>query len=95
MSLSDQFKPSSTFADLDKPEKKEEAQLFQLDDFLKNASEQNRGFAFDSETATNFDKDNINKAKQGVKELMADVVAKAKTKAIEIKDQALKEGKNA
>ena len=97
MSLSDQFKPSSTFVDLDKPEKKEkeEAQLFQLNDFLENASEQNRGFAFDSETATNFDKDNINKAKQGVKELMADVVAKAKTKAIEIKDQALKEGKNA
>ena len=82
MSLSDQFKLSSTFTDLDKPEKKEkeEAQLFQLNDFLENTSEQNRGFAFDSEAATNFDKDNVKKATQGVKELMADVIAKAKTR---------------
>jgi len=97
MSLSDQFKPSSTFVELDKPKEKEkgEARLFQLSRFLEGISKQDRGFAFDSETARNFDKDNIKKAKKGVKELMADAIAKAKTKAIEIKDQALKEGKNA
>jgi len=96
MSLSDKFKPSSTFVGLDKPEKKEkeEAQLFQLSDFLGDASVQNRGFAFDSETVRNFDQGNINRAKQGVKELIADAVAKAKARAIEIKDQALKEGEN-
>ena len=97
MSLSDQFKPSTTFVDLDKSENKgkEEARPFRLNDFLEGNLDQNRSFVFDSETARNFDQDNIKKAKQGVKELMADVVAKAKTKAIEIKDQALKEGKNA
>ena len=97
MNLSDQFKPSPTFVDIDKPEKKEkgEARLFQLNTFSENAFERNRSFTFDSETARNFDPDNINRAKQGVKELMADTLAKAKTKAIEIKDQAFKEGKNA
>ena len=96
MNLSDQFKPSSTFVDLDKPKEKEkgETRLFQLSEFLENPTERDRGFSFDSENARNFDQDKIHKAKQGVKELMADVIAKAKTKAIEIKDQALKEGKN-
>ena len=96
MNLSDGFKPTSTFVDLDKSDEKEKgkAQLFQLNDFLEGNLDQNRSFVFDSETARNFDQDNIKKAKQGVKELMADAIAKAKTKAIEIKDQALKEGKN-
>ena len=92
--MSRQFKPSSTFTDLDDSEKKDqgEARLFELSEFLGAASERNRGFSFDSETARNFDADNVKKAKQGVKELIADAVAKAKSLAIEIKENAYKEG---
>ena len=63
--LSKQFKPSSTFIDLDSSEKKDkdETRLFELSEFLGTRS--NRGFSFDSENARNFDADNINKAKQG------------------------------
>ena len=91
--LSDQFKPSSTFVDLDSSEGKEhETRLFELSEFLGQAFERDRKFSFDSETARNFDKENVTKAKQGVKELVADAIAKAKTQAVEIKDKAYKEG---
>lgn len=92
--LSNQFKPSSTFVDLDNSEEenKDEARLFELSEFLGTASNQDRSFSFDSETARNFDTDNVKKAKQGVKELVADAVAKAKLLAIEIKENAYKEG---
>ena len=78
MNLSDQFKPSSTFSDPDSSKEKDhEARPFELSEFIGSASEKNRGFSFDSETARNFDQENVEKAKQGVKELMADAVAKA------------------
>ena len=94
--LSDQFKPSSTFVDLDKPVEKEKvgARHFQLNEFLEGVSDRDRSFVFDSETARNFDQENIKKAKQGVKELVADAIAKAKIQAIEIKKKALEEGEN-
>jgi len=92
--LSRQFKPSSTFTDLDSSEEKDkdETRLFELSEFLGTASNRDRSFSFDSENARNFDADNINKAKQGVKELIGDAVAKAKSLAIEIKENAYKEG---
>ena len=92
--LSRQFKHSSTFIDLDNSEEKDkdETRLFELSEFLNTASNRNRGFSFDSENARNFDGDNINKAKQGVKELIGDAVTKAKSLAIEIKENAYKEG---
>jgi len=92
--LSRQFKPSSTFIDLDSSEEKDkdETRLFELSEFLGTASNRDRSFSFDSENARNFDADNINKAKQGVKELIGDAVAKAKSLAIEIKENAYKEG---
>jgi len=92
--LSRQFKPSSTFIDLDNSEEKDkdETRLFELSEFLGAASNRDRGFSFDSENARNFDADNINKAKQGVKELIGDAVAKAKSLATEIKENAYKEG---
>ena len=92
--LSNQFKPSSTFVDLDNSEEenKDETRLFELSEFLGTALNQDRSFSFDSETARNFDTDNVKKAKQGVKELVADAVAKAKSLAIEIKENAHKEG---
>jgi flagellar assembly protein FliH len=92
--LSNQFKPSSTFVDLDNSEEenKDKTRLFELSEFLGAALNQDRSFSFDSETARNFDIDNVKKAKQGVKELVADAVAKAKSLAIEIKENAYKEG---
>jgi len=92
--LSRQFKSSSTFIDLDNSEEKDkdETRLFELGEFLGTGSNQDRSFSFDSENARNFDADNINKAKQGVKELIGDAVAKAKSLAIEIKENAYKEG---
>ena len=92
--MSRQFKPSSTFADLDSSEEKDkdETRLFELSEFLGTASNRDRSFSFDSENARNFDADNINKAKQGVNELIGDAVAKAKSLAIEIKENAYKEG---
>ena len=92
--MSRQFKPSSTFTDLDSSEEKDkdETRLFELSEFLGTASNRDRSFSFDSENARNFDADNINKAKQGVKELIGDAVAKAKSLAIEIKENAYKEG---
>ena len=91
--LSRQFKPSSTFIDLDNTEGQDndETRLFELSEFLGAESNRGRGFSFDSENARNFDHDNINKAKQGVKELIGDAVAKAKSLAIEIKENAYKE----
>ena len=92
--MSRQFKPSSTFLDLDNSEEKDkdETRLFELSEFLSTRSNQDRGFSFDSETARNFDVGNVNKARQGVKELMADAISKAKSSAIEIKENAYNEG---
>ena len=92
--LSSQFKPTATFIDLDNSEgtKKKDPKAFQLMEFLGSPSQKNRKFSFDSESARNFDKENISTAKQGVKELMADAIVRAKREAIEIKDNAYKEG---
>ncbi len=49
-------------------------------------------FSYESETARNFDENSINKAKIGVKELMADAINKAKSQVDQIKAQARKEG---
>ena len=94
MSLSSEFKPSSTFIDLENSDEKEkgETRLFELNEFSSNVSDRDRSFSFDSETARNFDIGNVKKAKQGVKELMADAISKAKSSAIEIKENAYKEG---
>ena len=92
--LSSQFKPTATFTDLNNSEgaKKKEPKIFKLMDLIGSSSQKNRSFSFDSESARNFDKKNVSSAKQGVKELMADAIVRAKTEAIEIKDNAYKEG---
>ena len=92
--LSSQFKPSSAFIDLENSGQKnnDDDRPFELIEFVGTASKRERGFSFDSEAANNFDINNIKKARQGVKELMADAIAKAKSSAIEIKENALKEG---
>ena len=78
--------------DVDSPEKTSEERAFQFDNFItKNASIQ-RSFSYDSEKARNFDKSNVDKAKQGVKEILKDAIAKAKRQFGEIKSNARKEG---
>lgn len=51
-----------------------------------------REFSYESETARNFNDSNVNKAKIGVKEVMADAINKAKSQVTQIKGQAHKEG---
>lgn len=75
------------------PQATKEPIPFQLEDFL-SASTKNRGFVYDSESARNFDQSNVVKAKEGVKEVMADALLKAQARATEIKAQAQKEGYN-
>ena len=76
------------------PQAVKEAVPFHLEDFLSESTKK-KGFVYDSEVARNFDQGNVVKAKEGVKEVMADALQKAKTKAIEIKAQAQKEGYDA
>ena len=92
--MSSQFKPTVTFIDSDNSAgtEKKEPKAFKLMELVESSSQNSRTFSFDSESARNFDKENINIAKQGVKELMADAIIRAKKKAIEIKDNAYKEG---
>ncbi len=52
-----------------------------------------RDFKFDLETARNFDDDNIMRAKQGVREILADAMNNIKAKAEEIKTHSFQEGR--
>ena len=81
--MSSQFKPTATFIDSDNSEEteKKEPKAFKLMELVESSSQKNRTFSFDSESARNFDKKNINIAKQGVKELMADAIIRAKKKS--------------
>jgi len=58
---------------------------------LQNPSIQ-RGFAYDSEKARNFDQGNVDKAKEGVMQLLQDAIKKAKKQVGEIKSNARKQG---
>ncbi len=51
------------------------------------------GFVYDSEEARDLDPQNIKKARTGVKQILSDAYAKAKTQAAEIKTQAEQEGR--
>lgn len=63
---------------------------FELEDL--NISQKKSSFNFDSETARNFDTENIDKAHIGVKEVVRDALEKATAQARLLKDQAIKEG---
>jgi len=72
-----------------------EEQLFEMNEFTMENPSVKRGFTYDSENARNFDQANVNKAKEGVKEILKDTLEKAKRQAIEIKVDAQKEGYDA
>ncbi len=49
-------------------------------------------FVYDSDEARNFDQTNIKRAREGVKEILADAIDKAKEKAIQIREESRKLG---
>ena len=72
----------------------QEARSYQLDEFTIESSSMRRGFTYDSENARNFDQASVDKAKEGVKEILKDTLDKAKRQAADIKAHAKKQGHN-
>lgn len=72
---------------------RDEIKEFELLDLLPKNRKTHREFIYDSEEATNFDAHNINRAKQGVIEIMRDALNKVKTQAAEIRETEEKEAR--
>ena len=70
----------------------QEARSYQLNELIIERSSMRRGFTYDSENARNFDPTSVNKAKEGVKEILKDTLDKAKRQATDIKAHAQKQG---
>lgn len=69
-----------------------ETRSYQLNELIMESPSIRRGFTYDSENARNFDKASVNKAKEGVKEILKDALDKAKRQATDIKAHAQKQG---
>ena len=70
----------------------QEERSFQFDELIIQNPSIRRDFTYESDKARNFDQSNVNKAKQGVMELLKDAMEKAKKQVTEIKANAKKEG---
>jgi len=101
--LSEHFKPFRKPEEGDSPEKAAQdasvetdvpREPFRFQDFGVRRDIP-RGFKFDLESSRNFDTQNIEKARQGVKEIFADAMERIKAKAAEVKAEARKEGYDA
>ncbi len=72
------------------------SEAFEFAEFgARKSSDASLRFSYDSETARNFDKINVKKAREGVKEIVRDALNKAKAQAGIIKETARTEGFNA
>jgi flagellar assembly protein FliH len=69
-----------------------EERSFQFDALTIQNPSIRRDFVYDSEKARNFDQLNVNKAKQGVMQLLQDAIDKAKKQVGELKSNAKKQG---
>ena len=69
-----------------------EERSFQFDELIIQNPSIRRDFTYESDKARNFDQSNVNKAKQGVMELLKDAMEKAKKQVTEIKANAKKDG---
>jgi len=69
-----------------------EERSFQFDELTIQNPSIRRGFTYDSEKARNFDQSNVDKAKEGVMQLLQDAMEKAKKQVGEIKSNARKLG---
>ncbi|MGV7222377.1 MAG: FliH/SctL family protein [Nitrospinales bacterium] len=84
------------------PEKKEGAtrspsqsrdnQVYQLKEFSSQKQASKKPFAFDSKKARNFDPENVERAREGVKELIKDAIEKAKEQSKQVRETANNEG---
>ena len=70
----------------------QEARSYQLNDLIVESSSVRHGFTYDSENARNFDQTSVNRAKEGVKEILKDALAKVKRQVTDIKAHAQKQG---
>lgn len=61
---------------------------FELTEVVSTRSQVSKKFQYESEQARNFDQTNINKAREGAKEILRDTINKAKVKAIQIREEA-------
>ncbi len=74
------------------PSKPRRNQVYQLKEFVNQSQARKKPFSFDSEKARNFDPENVQRAREGVKELLKDAVQKAKEQAQKVKEDANNEG---
>ena len=65
-----------------------EERSFQFDELIIQNPSIRRDFTYESDKARNFDQSNVDKAKQGVMELLKDAMEKAKRQVTEIKTNA-------
>jgi flagellar assembly protein FliH len=72
-----------------------EERSFQFDELTIQNPSIRRSFSYDSEKARNFDQLNVDKAKEGVKQLLQDAMNKAKKQVGELKSNARKQGYDA
>lgn len=77
---------------VDTPKSTSEERSFHFDELIIQNPSIRRGFSYDSDKARNFDQSNVDKAKQGVMELLKDAMDKAKRQVTELKANARKEG---
>ena len=68
------------------------SQVYQLKEFTSQKQGNKKPFAFDSKKARNFDPENIERAREGVKELLKDAIDKAKEQSKQIRETANNEG---
>ena len=69
-----------------------EAWKYDLKEFIDPSEIGKKRFAFDIDTARNFDQTNVKRARDGVKEILSDAIDKAKVKATQIREESRKLG---
>jgi len=74
------------------PSKPRKSQIYQLKEFVHQKQTSKKPFSFDSEKARNFDPENVERAREGVKELLKDAINKAKEHSLKAMEDANNEG---
>jgi flagellar assembly protein FliH len=74
------------------PSQSRSGQVYQLKEFSNQKKTSKKPFAFDSKKARNFDPENVERAREGVKELLKDAIDKAKEQSKQVREAANNEG---
>jgi flagellar biosynthesis/type III secretory pathway protein FliH len=74
------------------PSRSRGSQVYQLKEFTSQKQGSKKPFAFDSKKARNFDPENVERAREGVKELLKDAINKAKEQSKQVREAANNEG---